>query len=942
MNVMSLRYGSYKHIEIHASRSGRIPSNDNIDFEATNHNIHLAKNMNGLEKDESDTQWITSNQFSTENQVYNRHFKDDLDRINASQEKHGRRTYKDGNDYAKNGRFNKQSVDAVTFTFGSSESIQELRDNLYQDALKKEPNLSVEDFDDRFRESVSKGLANYAKGFNKRNKYLTCVQATTNVDETNHVYGAPHIHMELLNTGYTKYDDQGNPTDDARPSFLMSKSLMGQYPDLKTKKERFAKWREDETSKMIDVVGKQLNHDLGRRLNWQKAENKDRQMFYTMDDFKRAKASHINLDLESAISSQKKAYQATKSQSLENCRLKHENLNIKEAQKLNVKGDVKMSEKIKNLELENAKLKEKYDKADKRNHDLYLEKKKAEKENEKLKKQLQDRSDTLQQTEVTNEQRFTENETLKKDLQDILLAAGFEGIDISDSKSLDDVKKTLRKNTRKEDKALAQDTIKRPQTSSKGSETKAKPVKAKAKSDASDREYRPNNDVLPDTAPDSLADWYQVLCNVIKNAVRDGYQRVVTSIRDFGNNLFYVRCKDDQAPLKLRPYDVHEIEEDKFQNNQTWKDNDKKVQLHHDLTWKDIYAEHLEYKRMKERNRHIEAMQNNEYQAKIDELTDDTRQLRYQISQFQQHDVDLLKYYVERGQQQLHDQVQPDDYREGYQHMQRFLNRYENDRNRFVNEYLQPTDEHSYEYQQHVRENVPDDRLEDTNRLFNIASQSVSDGRTVLRQGDSYKQQLDDMPSADDYEDHYNQAHIQRYSVDKVITPDQTLMLSRLRSLKDKHKPYAQAMDSYGYAGTELEYSLLRDVDSYDNWVTVSGNGSRKLYRPQDQYVDRFNKRVANEDYCGGSMTDIKRGRQIKHWLSTNDNDVLSACDMYINTYDPAHTGTYHKNVNAPAKALPAPSTSDDEYDNIASQQRKSFILKSKKNSKSNSADLYY
>lgn len=410
LDVRNIKYSDYKHVGIHAERSGFKPHNQNIREEWSKYNIHLARRYADFENDSGPSKKQICTTFANEENVIEKHFGNELERINRNRQKNSKEPFEDVFDYAKNvGKGKVESM--VVVTFGSHEEFIEKYDKLKNKALQNGTAKNEQDFQEQFVQACSRGMAKSAAGFNNRNKYLKIVNAVTNVDENKikEKFGAPHIHEQLVHCGYDTYDENGNPAPGSHPSLSLDNALEGQFqnvpqkyidkvkkaePNLKKKevmqKARFAMFNEQESQALVDAVGKELNKTFGYHYHWEKAPNKEQHISLDMPEYKKAKEAGIDfkkLDKEIKKTVPKKERE-NKALWKRNKELKRQNTCLRKDKEI-------MEEKNSNLNEKINKLEKKNDKLDKRNYKLAKENKDLKEKNEKLEQQVQDLQDKM-------------------------------------------------------------------------------------------------------------------------------------------------------------------------------------------------------------------------------------------------------------------------------------------------------------------------------------------------------------------------------------------------------------------------------------------------------------------------------------------------------------------------------------------------------------------
>lgn len=143
---------------------------------------------------------------------------------------------------SKHGHYDERLV----ATFGSKDSVTQLHDAVYQ---SKPDDMSNRDFESKWKRGLSRGLASYAKGFNKRNKCLTMTEYQTNVDEL----GAPHVHAQVIPRGHTK---------SGKASSSFDRALFEQL-GITDNREAMKQWRAKEDTAVVSNVDRALSQELG-------------------------------------------------------------------------------------------------------------------------------------------------------------------------------------------------------------------------------------------------------------------------------------------------------------------------------------------------------------------------------------------------------------------------------------------------------------------------------------------------------------------------------------------------------------------------------------------------------------------------------------------------------------------------------------------------------
>lgn len=601
-NIQNIKYGQYRHVGIHAERSHKT-HNENVDEECSNLNIHLTNDYSEIINDEGPSKIVKTSAIAKEKNVLNNHLSSDLERVNRNRAKHGKRQFKDALDYAKNvGKGKAESM--LVVSFGSNEDFAKIYDDLYSKAKSNNKVVDEDDFKRKFLQSCSEGLANYAKGFNQKNKYVKLVNAVTNVDENKQAFDAPHIHMQLVHTGYKKYNADGTPADDAKPSLSMNDALKGQYPDLTNQKDRFSKFREDETNRMIRAVGKQLNHDFGYKLQWQKSDNKGRTIFHDMKDYKKLKQAGIDpAELEHELTTK------VEKQQDENQALKIRNRRLKQR-------EGKYESMVKNY-------KDRFEKADKRNHDLSIENKAVKAENDKLKKQLEkqqmklnSRTDKLSNEQVYSEETASENRQLKRQMNDLLLAFGITDVDVNDPSSMDKVERQIKRERRQLDRNTREEVKVAQRASESHSEPRnfVRDVTTPEQPKTPQYSLKPFDEVTPATLALVLR---QAVHNALDDMIKHGWKGSTINQNFHWNHtivdngtiytdkpLEYVdrdNCTHTVTPNGIRQLNnqLHgnDIDYRMLMNSDSqWRHDEDKLKNGQKLTWADIMQERREYR----------------------------------------------------------------------------------------------------------------------------------------------------------------------------------------------------------------------------------------------------------------------------------------------------------------------------------------------------------
>lgn len=136
-------------------------------------------------------------------------------------------------------------------TFGSMNSIRDLV-NVIHDARYKcdgYTTMNEREIHSKIQRGLSNGLASYAKGFNKRNKYLTMTEYRTNVDEA----GAPHVRAQVIPRGHTKT---------GKASSSLNRALCEQF-NTDDNREAMRQWRAEEDKAIVTNVARSLREELG-------------------------------------------------------------------------------------------------------------------------------------------------------------------------------------------------------------------------------------------------------------------------------------------------------------------------------------------------------------------------------------------------------------------------------------------------------------------------------------------------------------------------------------------------------------------------------------------------------------------------------------------------------------------------------------------------------
>lgn len=186
------------------------------------------------------------------NSTMENRYHDKFIKYNRGRKKSGHTSamYKNVDDYIK-ARFNRKtnhSLDkTAVVTFGNKQN----QDSIfgYIDAVShgkvKKNNIHM------VLSNQSKNLANYARGFNNRNKYLKIKRFTTNLDES-----TPHVHIQLIPLGVTS---SGNP------SISINNAIKCEYHyetgrNISNSRNAMKWFREKEDNSLVDTFDRTYAH----------------------------------------------------------------------------------------------------------------------------------------------------------------------------------------------------------------------------------------------------------------------------------------------------------------------------------------------------------------------------------------------------------------------------------------------------------------------------------------------------------------------------------------------------------------------------------------------------------------------------------------------------------------------------------------------------------
>lgn len=246
--TLNISNKSYSGIKNHVTHDKKIKhSNKNIDYEKTQFNI-------------------VDNNFSDEEiqKIKEQRYQKSFEKYNAAQYKsrHKSNMYKDVSDFIKS-KEKKHSFDKTAVaTFGNKQDQDELLSGKTEE--QKNAILSKE----------SKGLADYTKEFNQRNKYLKIASYATNVDES-----TPHVHMQILSLG---------KTPKGKPSMSLNNALLAEYKyqtgeDIKDTRKALSWFREQEDNSLVKHVSRSLGNSYSL--------NRTHEHIADFDGYKKIKSS---------------------------------------------------------------------------------------------------------------------------------------------------------------------------------------------------------------------------------------------------------------------------------------------------------------------------------------------------------------------------------------------------------------------------------------------------------------------------------------------------------------------------------------------------------------------------------------------------------------------------------------------------------------------------
>lgn len=230
-STLNIKNQSFSGIKKHVQHDKNLNhSNANIDYSKSFLNDH------DVILNEQDLQNLKEERYQKQFEKYN-----------AAQKKsrHTSNMFDSVDEFVKS-KEKKFSFDkSAVATFGNKEN----QDNLLSGKTDTEKEAILK------KQSI--GLAEYAKSFNQRNKYLKVGQYTTNVDEF-----TPHVHMQLIPLGKTAK---------GKPSMSLNTALKAEYQyqtgnSIKDTRKALSWFRENEDNALVDHVSRSLglNYDLNR------------------------------------------------------------------------------------------------------------------------------------------------------------------------------------------------------------------------------------------------------------------------------------------------------------------------------------------------------------------------------------------------------------------------------------------------------------------------------------------------------------------------------------------------------------------------------------------------------------------------------------------------------------------------------------------------------
>lgn len=175
--------------------------------------------------------------------------------------------------------------------------LQRLKGSTWPTGKKKGQPLTKEEIEDNVYRTLSQGFADYANGFNDRNKHLTMFEYDVHLDEE----GAPHLHsrvMPFTDMGKTK---KGNIR---KPSWSLNRALGTQYDNPGKSKANLKKFRKQEDEALIDCMNNAFEKYLGLKNVFELVRKTDKDqsietgLAHKEYKAKKAKMGEINAQLE--------------------------------------------------------------------------------------------------------------------------------------------------------------------------------------------------------------------------------------------------------------------------------------------------------------------------------------------------------------------------------------------------------------------------------------------------------------------------------------------------------------------------------------------------------------------------------------------------------------------------------------------------------------------